>query len=91
MSAPRQRQVRRGLQPEDIELIEELLEVHRTVMQRDPFAVREQYHVQCAACDGSHWQAWRPGEQPYSCPLWTRGSDLLERLKERTNGGRQPR
>ena len=55
------------------DLLVALLEQHRPVRQRDAMAYREQYLVQCRACDGNKWQIWCPGDAPHYCNFWRLG------------------
>jgi len=47
------------------------LQQHHTVARPDPFAVREQWFVQCKACDGNVWQTVQPGDPQYECQFVT--------------------
>lgn len=47
-----------------------MAEQHRPRKKPDPCAYREQWLVQCSACDRDLWRVWQTGDPEYSCEIW---------------------
>jgi hypothetical protein len=48
-------------------LLARLLQQHSQVAKPDPFGFREQWLVQCKACDGNVWRIVQPGDAKVDC------------------------
>jgi hypothetical protein len=48
-------------------LLARLLQQHSQVARPDPLAFREQWLVQCKACDGNEWRIVQPGDDQVDC------------------------
>ncbi len=54
----------------------DMLKRHKTVMEVDNMAVREQWLVNCPSCDGSRVKIWQRSDEEYKCDIWSRAEKL---------------